>query len=175
MSDPCKDCDIPECPSPCETLLQAADADLQEGLMVGVVIDTEEKFAALMRMLGLPNTGKVHPLKVVPMKDGMTSIPLSKEDVEGYKKLSEEAKVMRGQEVERNCRNCDKVQRNGFGGLVLTDEGQGQCYYGGYSEVELDKHRTNKDCNAWGEFIKHGKLAKDTTRTRADKPESETR
>ena len=30
----------------------------QEGLIIGVAIDTEEKFGALMRMLGLPNTGK---------------------------------------------------------------------------------------------------------------------
>ena len=36
----------------------AEDAKLQEGLMIGVAIDTEEKFGALMRMLGLPNTGK---------------------------------------------------------------------------------------------------------------------
>lgn len=141
---------------------EAKEPDMEAELIVGVVIDTEEKFSALMKYLGLPNTGKVHPLKVVPMKDSMTSIrmesmvvgtplvlPLSKEDVEV-------------------CRNCDKVQRNGFGGLVLTDEGQGQCYYGG--DVELDKH----SCNAWG-LVNNGKLAKDTTRTRADKPESETR
>lgn len=37
---------------------EAEDAKLQEGLMIGVAIDTEEKFGALMRMLGWPNTGK---------------------------------------------------------------------------------------------------------------------
>ncbi len=132
---------------------EAKEPDMAAALRVGVVIDTEEKFSALMKYIGLPNTGKVHPLKVVPMKDGMTSIPLSMEDVEGYKKLSEEAKVMRSQEVERNCRNCDKVQRNGFGGLVLTDEGQGQCYYGG--DVELDKH----SCDTWG-LVKQWKTGK---------------
>ena len=81
---------------------EAKEPDMEAELIVGVVIDTEEKFSALMKYLGLPNTGKVHPLKVVPMKDGMTSIPLSTEDVEGYKKLSEEAKAMRSQEDEQD-------------------------------------------------------------------------
>ena len=55
----------------------------------------------------------------------------------------------------RKCRNCSRVNRDVDGEPIVTEEGDGTCEYGGYSEVKLDTSRPYISCNAWRLYDLH--------------------